>query len=38
MARNDTLTPTQRRAIAALLTEMDIRAATVKVGVKEQSL
>ncbi len=38
MADSGRLTPTQRRAIAALLTERDTRSAAVKAGVKERSL
>jgi len=38
VANTGTLTPTQRRAIAALLTERDTRAAAAKAGVKERSL
>ena len=38
MADTGTLTPSQKRAIAALLTERDTRAAAVKAGVKERSL
>ena len=38
MAKTGALTPSQRRAIVALLTERDTRTAAVKAGVKERSL
>ena len=38
MAENGTLTPSQQRTLASLLTERDIRSAAVSAGVSERSI
>jgi hypothetical protein len=38
MAKNDTLTPTQKRGIAALLSERDVRSAAKATGIAERTL